>query len=442
MSDQANPAGTADGASSSLLRNHTFLRFFFGQFLTNAGDSLYAVAILWLVFQLSGSTAVTGLANAMLLMPYLLQIVAGPLVDRLHLNRLLVATQVVQGVVVLVVPLAAYTGHLTVGLLLAVIPTLALMTLLTFPVPTTLLPRIVREDQLSRGNSLLSTVTLGLDMIFDALGGLFIAAFGATALFLLDSLTFAVAAVLFVGMAVPTVDGGGEATADDGSTVRSAVAAYVDDLRAGVEVLRGTLFVDMMVTTAVSNFAVGVTLAVLPAFGALRGGPAVYGLLLGAIGVGRLAGSLLAPYLQGVAYGRLVAVAFLTSALLWLGSVFAPSVALTVGLFGLAWVSGGVNGVLVSTLNQKVFPADRLGRVSSIKGTASAATLPVGSLVGGLVAELLGTTTTMALAAGGFGFVGLYFALHPALRTLPPIDEVDQAAVGVDVDAPPAAERE
>ena len=92
-----------------------------------------------------------------------------------------------------------------------------------------------------------------------------------------------------------------------------------------------------------------------------------------------------ASYLEDVAYGRLETATFLFSALLWLGSVYSSSLALTVGLFGLAWVSDGIDGVMIETLNQKVFPSDLLGRVSAIKGTASIATLPIGSLAGGFI---------------------------------------------------------
>ncbi|MFB6155969.1 MAG: MFS transporter [Haloferacaceae archaeon] len=424
MSDSGQSVPASEGYPR-LWENWNFLRFFFGRFVSNAGDSLYTVAVLWLVFDLSGSTVLTGVANSLLLLPFLLQAVAGPLVDRFPVKPLLVGSQVVQGAVVLVLPAAALTGNLTVELVLAVVPVLSVTTLVASPVRATLVPRIVADEQLPQGNSALATVTLGLDMIFDALGGVFIAVFGATALFLLDSLTFAIAALLFVAMTIPALNGGSS------RPERSTAAAYVADIREGVDVLRGTAFVDMVLTSAAFNFAVGVTLAVLPAFGEQLGGPAVYGLLLGALGVGRLSGSVFASYLDGVAYGRLMAVAYLLSALLWLGAVYAPSPALTVGLFGLAWISAGVDGVLVETLNQKVFPSDVLGRVSSIKGTASTATLPVGSLVGGYVAELLGTTTTMGLAAFGFGFAGVYFALRPSLRGLPATSEAQPEHFGV-----------
>ena len=424
-------------AEPSLWRNRDFRRFFAGQFVTNAGDSLYTVAVLWLVFELSGSTVLTGIANAVLLLPWLLQILAGPIVDRLPLKPVLVGSQALQGVVVLALPLAAVTGRMSVGVLFAVVPVLTLATLLMAPMQATLVPRIVDDERLSRANSALATITLGLDMMFDALGGAFIAVFGATTLFVLDSVTFAVAGLLFAGIAVPTATARDEEPTEN---VESVLGSYVDDLRAGIDVLRGSVFVELVVTTAVANFAVGVTLAILPAFGDALGGPAVYGLLLGALGIGRLVGSLLAPSLERVAYGRLLLVGHSLAACCWVTAVYAPSPALTVVLFGLAWVPAGVSGVLTSTLNQTVFPEDLLGRVSTTKGTASGATLPLGSLVGGIVAELLGTTTTMGLAAFGFGFTGLYVLVRPRLRQLPAVADADQEAF--EVTAPSDGDRD
>jgi MFS family permease len=448
----------ADPTEPSLWRNRDFGRFLAGQFATNAGDSLYTVAVLWLVYQLSGSSALVGVANAVLLLPWLLQALAGPVVDRLPLGPVLVGSQLVQGAVVLVLPLAAVTGRLSVGVLFAVVPVLTLATLVMAPMQATLVPRIVAERNLSRANSALATVTLGLDMVFDALGGAFVAVLGTTALFVFDAATFAIAGALFAGVATPEADGsdaGGNATdaATDGERATDAAAdgkatdggdadtdddgsvlgSYVADLRAGVDALRGTVFVELVLTTAVANLATGVALAVLPAFGDGLGGPALYGLLLGALGVGRLVGSLLAPRLERVAYGRLLLVGHSLGAGCWLAAAYAPSAALTVVLFGLAWVPAGVSGVLTATLNQTVFPEELLGRVASVKGTASGATLPLGSLLGGVAAEALRVRTTMGLAAFGFGSTGLYLLARPRLRRLPAVADADPAAFDVRV---------
>ncbi|MFC6722266.1 MFS transporter [Halobacteriaceae archaeon SHR40] len=434
MSERTESAQAAASEYPPLWRNWNFLRFFAGRFVTNVGDSLYSIAILWLVFELGESTALTGAANSLLLLPFLLQIVAGPVVDRFRIKPILVGSQLVQGVVVLVVAIAAVTGTVTLELLFALIPVLAVMNLLIGPVQSTLVPRIVADGQLSRTNSALGTITYGVDSLFEAVGGIFIAVFGTTALFVFDSATFVVAAILFAGMQIPTVAGGHE---DQPSAIRT----YVADLRAGIEILRGTVFVELLFLSAVSNFAVGVSLALLPAFGSSLGGPTVYGLLLGALGVGRVVGSAVASSLKTVPYGRLVTGSYLLAGVCWLGSVVTPSVGLTVGLFGLAWVPAGIDAVLIATLNQKVFPTSILGRISAIKGTAATATLPIGSLVGGLVGEQLGITATMGLAAVGFAFPGLYVAVRSSLRRLPAVANADPSQFNVDA-VPANSEKE
>ena len=66
VSRRGSPISSLDRA---LWCNTDFRRFFAGQFVTNAGDSLYTVAMLWLAFELSNSTLVTGALNAILLLP-------------------------------------------------------------------------------------------------------------------------------------------------------------------------------------------------------------------------------------------------------------------------------------------------------------------------------------------------------------------------------------
>lgn len=427
MSFRSKWATQSRDEQPSLWRNRNFLHFFFGKFVTNVGDSLYHVATLWLVYELSESTTLTGIASSMLLLPYLLQIIVGPIIDRFRVQRLLVATQLVQGVLVFFLSLAAFTGELTVEVIFATIPLLSLLTMVISPAQSAVLPRILPDEQLSQGNSALAAITVGLDMLFDAFGGLFIAISGAAALFFFDSLTFAIAAVLFFGMQIPPRDSAGN------SNDEAPLTGYLTDLREGGDILLGTVFVPLLAIAAVSNFAIGVTLAILPAVGDLFGGPAVYGFLLAAMGLGRLLGSVVAPYLRTVPYGYLMLISYLTGTLLWVGAAVSHSVLVTVCLFCLAHIVGGIDGVLTATLNQRVFPTRVLGRVAAIKGTASTATLPLGALVGGFIATTVGVTTTFTLAAAGFGFMTLCFAAHPSLRRLPPVSDADPVDFGLDL---------
>ncbi|WP_232703532.1 MFS transporter [Halobacterium wangiae] len=422
MSQQQDAVATVDADRSSPWNNRDFLRLLFGRFVTNAGDSLYTIAGTWLVYDLTGSSFYTGLAGALLLLPPALQFVSGPLVDRWPLIRTLVWTQLIQAVLILSIPVAAYFNRLTVEVVLLTIPLLSFLNQFVYPAQNAALPRIVDESQLTSANSAFSFANQGTNMVFDALGGVLIALIGAVSLFVLDSITFVIAVLSFVGVTVPerseTID---ERPAID-------VSGYLSDLRDGVQWLRGTVFTEMMLTTAVTNFGTGVMLAVLPGFAAARGGSILYGALLGAIGAGGLTGALVASRLIHIRYGSIRIFGLGIGFVMWLVAVYSPWTALTVVLFGLTGVPMGVTNVMGQTLIQTVTPEDLLGRVTSVDASVGTLTVPFGSLLGGVAGSTVGVVPTMAVAAFSFAFVSLYFSLRPRLRRLPAVDNIEEEA--------------
>ncbi|HET7324555.1 MAG TPA: MFS transporter [Halococcus sp.] len=419
MSDRGESAATADERSPSLWRNRNFLRLLFGRLVTNAGDSLYTIAGMWLVYDLTQSSFYTGIAGALFLLPPALQFISGPLVDRWSLTRTLVWTQLIQAILILSIPVAAYFGQLSVGLILLTIPLLSLLNQFVYPAQNAALPRIVSETQLTRANSAFSFANQGTNMVFRALAGVLIALGGAVSLFVLDSVTFAIAVLSFTGVRIPTP------TDTPDETASIDISGYLSDLRDGVEWLRGTVFAEMMLTTAVTNFSSGVMIAILPAFAALRGGSVLYGALYGAIGGGLLLGALVASRLTHIKYGSIRMIGLGMGFFLWLGAVYSPWPALTVVLFVLTGVPVGSTNVMGQTLIQTVTPDDLLGRVTSVDASVATLTVPIGSFLGGIMSSAFGVVTTMAIAAFGFGFVSCYFALRPRLRRLPAMDNID-----------------
>ena len=81
---------------------------FLGRIVTNIGDTLYAVAAMWLVFELGGSTFYTGLAGFLTIIPRFVQFFAGPLIDRISIRPLLIVTQIIQSIMLLIIPIAYF----------------------------------------------------------------------------------------------------------------------------------------------------------------------------------------------------------------------------------------------------------------------------------------------------------------------------------------------
>ncbi|ELY94339.1 transporter, MFS 1 family protein [Natrialba chahannaoensis JCM 10990] len=392
----------------------------FGRFVTNAGDSLYTIAGIWLVYDLTGSSFYTGLAGALLLLPPALQFISGPLVDRWPLIQTLVWTQLIQAVLILSIPVAAYFDRLTVGLVLLTIPLLSFLNQFVYPAQNAALPRIVEKGELTRANSAFSFANQGTNMVFDALGGVLIALIGVVSLFVLNSITFVIAVLSFVGVTVP------ERSETTNETADIDVSGYLSDLREGVQWLQGTVFTEMMLTTAVTNFGTGVMLAVLPGFAAARGGSILYGALLGAIGAGGLTGALIASRLTHIRYGAIRIIGLGIGFVTWFVAVYSPWPALTVVLFALTGVPMGVTNVMGQTLIQTVTPEDLLGRVTSVDASVATLTVPLGSLLGGVAGSTFGVVPTMAVAAFSFAFVSLYFTARPHLRRLPAVDNIEE----------------
>lgn len=457
-----------------VLRNREFRSLVLGRLVTNAGDSLYAVAAMWLVWELTRSPGMTAVAGFLTRLPTVLQVFAGPLVDRWPLRRVLVGTQLLQAVLVLTVPAAWYVDRLTVEVVLVVIPLLALCNQLVYPAQSAAVPRLVEKQQLVSANSALATAYQGADLVFNALAGVLVAAVGAVTLYLVDSVTFLVAALLFLSVRIPsaeraeagadvsnstveaassavdapdsTVDAPATATVADGGSPEpggdpdrggdgSFLGAYVADLYEGFGYVRGTIVLPLLAGGVVANFAIAATMPVLPAFsdalaetGGALPGATVYGALMAAVAGGMLLGSALASTLSGQPYGRLAVVGFLASGVCWVGSVVVPGTLPTIALFGLAAVPVGVTNVVAGAMIQSLVPEALMGRVASVSMSFSVALTPLGALAGGAVAELVSVPAAVTLGGIGLLFVATYMFAVPSLRRLPPVGEMDTLA--------------
>ncbi|MFB6071950.1 MAG: MFS transporter [Halobacterium sp.] len=433
-----------------LLADRDFRRLFTGRLVTNAGDSLYSIAAMWLVWSLTRDPMFTGVAGFLTMAPSAVQFLFGPLVDRWNVRRILVGTQAVQAVLVLAIPLAAYTGTLSVWVVLAVMPTVALINQLVYPAQSAALPRIVDQEDLVDANSAFSLAYQGVDMVFNAAGGVVIAAFGAVTLYVVDSVTFVAAALLFAGVYVPppadqadgdTPAGGGGEPADavatdggdpDGPRADDPVeeaTGYLAELREGFAFLRGTFLVLLLAGVAFVNSAAGAMLAALPPFADTVGGAGAYGALMAAFAGGNLAGAVVAGRLDGYPFGWLNVAIFAVAGVLVTAAAAAATAGLpfpvVVALFALGFVPVGASNVLLSAVVQSAVPDSKLGRVSSLLGSASSFAIPFGTLAGGVLAGALGPTAgILALGVAVLALAGYWLAI-PRLRTLPPVTDLD-----------------
>lgn len=420
----------------SLFGNLNFLSLFAGRMITNIGDSIYYVASMWLVYQLSGSTFYTGLAGFLILLPKTLQFLTGPLIDRWNIKKTLIITQILQAVLILIIPVSYLMGMLSVPLILIVMPILAIIEEFAYPVQTKMLPLVLKKEQLVKGNSLMAFAYQGIDLVFNALAGVMVNLVGAIALYWMDSITFVAAAICFAMLKIQQSFAHKPKSAAAKTTY--SIKTYLSDLRTGFSIVFHSLLRFFLIGLIVANFAIGCSMAVLPAFADYIGGAESYGLLLAAMSAGSLAGALTGSLCGKYRMGRLVIVGFTLGACCWTLSAMIHIPALSVVLFGLAWIFIGAVNVMFAGVFQSVIPNHLLGRVNSVMTSISVIAMPVGSLLGGYFATRIQPSLLLGATGIGILFIAIVWILHPHLRRLPAVTQISRSTLHLNIDGEPA----
>ncbi|MCU5378699.1 MFS transporter [Bacillus cereus] len=405
-----------------LLKNRNFLLLFLGRIFTNIGDSLYYVAAMWLVYELSGNPFYSGLAGFLTLLPSTLQFLTGPFVDRWSIKNTLVITQVLQCILILIIPITHYFDLLTVQLLLIIMPIVAFIEQFAYPAQSKALPLLLHKTQLLKGNSLFSFAYQGIDLICTTLSGILVALFGAITLYVIDSFTFAITALLFFSLKMPQ-----QAEANTSLSTKQ----YFTDLKEGFSIVFRSLMGVFLIGSVVANFSIGMTMAILPSFADSLGGVKSYGFFLAAISAGSLIGALFSSWVGKRNVGRVSIIGFATGAIFWFLSTIVPFQWLSIFLFGLAWIPIGATNILFATISQIVIPNQYIGRINSVMRSMGTIAMPFGSLIGGYIANVFSSQLIFALASIGILFISLVWLLHPKLRALPKAGEITADTFGV-----------
>ncbi len=263
-----------------LHNNHEFRRLFLAHSISRAGDTFNTVALVVLVFQLTGSgLGVAGTVAFEVLPILLLGPVLGVVVDRYPRRSLMVAADLARGVVALLLALVGDSVVLAYGVAFG----LSALTQVFNPAASSIVPDVVAPDELVDANAALWTVAVVLQIVLAPAAGLLIAAFGSSLAFAVNAASYFISAALLVGILAG----------------RSRAALPVQGWRAvvaGVDAVRShSLLARLAVVQVLAALSAGATsgLLVVLATNQLGIGPSGFGVLLGAIGVGAALGPLL-----------------------------------------------------------------------------------------------------------------------------------------------------
>ncbi len=421
------------------LREPEFRKLFIGQAASIAGTMLTLVALPFAVLAIGGSATDIGLVEAAYILPMALMIVVGGVwSDRLPRRMVMLTADLVR----------AALQFLAAGLLLGDVATVWMLVVLQVgmglcdaffrPAYTGLVPQVVSSPRLQQANALQGLVQSGSITLGAATGGLLVAALGAGWAIGVDGLTFVVSAwFLWRLHPVPRASAatagadmvatpGADAVAPAGIAAGEGqapvpAAGFLDDLRLGWREFTSHTWLWVMVSGAsVFLFAVEAPLTVLGPIVARDAydGARTWGFLAAAMGLGQIAGGFIAlrwrprrPFLV-LALGMSV-----TALPLAMLATTAPPWALFASAAGLGVVWGMFDPFWLTALQREVSP-DMISRVSSYDYLGSLAFYPAGLALAGPVADLIGVSATLWIAAGVAVAVSLFWVSWRDVRAV------------------------
>lgn len=396
----------------SPLRHRDFAVLWGAALVSNIGSWMHDAAAGWLMTTLTPSPAMVVLVQAATTAPvFLLALPAGTLADRFDKRRLQMLTQGLMLVLAALLGAVVWSGAVTAPLLLGITFAMGCCTALLSPAWQAIMPQLVPRPDLQ---SAIALHAVGMNIsraIGPALGGLIIVAVGLAWPFFVNAISFiaVIAALWWWQPAVPAVAPGHATLAARPNTGFAAAMREGLALPRSHPALRDTLWRSVLFYVFGSCYW-----ALLPLIARvqLQGSARLFGVLVGCIGAGAVAGAMLLPRLRarfgldGVVVAGTVGTAL---ALAGYALLRVPVLGMVASLLaGASWIAS------LSSLNvaaQLAVPDWARGRGMALYTAVFYGCLALGSVAWGQVAERLGLTTTLLCAAAG-----AVLALLPARR--------------------------
>lgn len=396
-----------------LWRNRDFTLLWASQVVSTVGTRVTSVAYPLLVLLLTGSPALAGVVGFAQTLPFLLlYLPGGAWVDRWDRRRTMVVCELGRVVALGSVAVTAIAGGVhavSVWQLAAVAFVEGSLFVLFDLAEGAALPRLVTPDQVPTAVAWNQARTQGADLVGQPAGGLLFA--------VAPALPFAVDAVSYLlsGGAIAAIRTRlqGERT-DTPERLRTRIAEGVRFVRRSAYLRETVLIVGWM--NLVFN---GAFLALIVRAKDVGGSPGQIGFMLAAYGAGGIVGALAAPTLHRRVPNRALIVG-----IAWLWAVIQVALAAPSSLIGLAALVfvtnlfGAPFNVVITARLYQVVPDDLLGRVRSVVKIIAWGTIPVGTLLGGLLADGLGARTALLVLGLGMVPIAVASTLSPGMRTL------------------------
>lgn len=394
-----------------VFKNREYSLYFGGQLISQVGTWMQQIALSWLTYKLTNSALLLAVVSASSQLPSLLIMpFVGVLADRFNRHRIIVLTQISAMLQAGLLAYLTLINQIQIWQLVALGIFMGIITAFDMPVRSTFVMDLVKQkDDLPAAIAMNSSLMNVSRLLGPAIAGFVVASLGEGMCFLINSVSYiaVITALLFIHSNFESKN----------KRVQSGVISELKD--AAVYALNTTPIRAPILLIAVFGFGGMAYATLLPVFVTTIGGDAnTLGYLSSASALGSIIGAgILATQKSVLGMGRL---ALISSFVYALGLFF-------FGFSNNLWTALPVLAVLgaammlqmgcFNTILQAVVENDKRGRIMSFFSMAFMGVVPLGSLIGGTIANRFGFHTMIFVSAIYCLIVAIVFAKQmPRLR--------------------------
>lgn len=364
------------------LKHRNFRLFFLGQAVSLTGTWVQNIAQSWLVYQLTASPLLLGLAGFMGQVPvFLFGLFGGVAADRYNRHRIILITQTLSMIQAFILAGLVLSGTVRVWEIFFLAFLLGSASAFDLPARQSFFIEMVGKEDLPNAIALNSSAVNVARLVGPVLAGLLVALTGEGICFFLNGLSFLAVIGGLLMMEIPSF------------TPQKMTLSIFDYLKEGIVygIRTGSIRRTLLFLSLLSLVALPYSI-LMPIFSKtiLNGGPDTYGVLMGGAGFGALLGTLLLARTGSNKFERNIFFVSIGAGLSFIAFSFSKLIFLS---FFIQIVTGFcLMSQLTSTntLLQSVVPDRLRGRLMSFYGFVLLGIAPFGSLMEGYLAEKIG----------------------------------------------------
>jgi MFS family permease len=368
--------------NDSIFKNKNFLLLWLGQLVSMIGNRMHSLAVMWYVLNVTGSATKAGITMVFTILPnVILSPITGPLADRLDRKKIIVITDLINGLLVGIIAILTFTNNLELWMLYSISALMSATTAFFSPAIQASIPAIVKKDNLVRANSLTQMTRNATSIFGPALAGVLITIIGIPGLFLLNSVSYLLSGFSESFISIPKIK-------RDITKKTTILQDFKDGIKYTVkntDLLHIIIVGGVIINFLFAPFTIIIAVMSKDILGLDSSG---YGLLLSALSVGALVMSFFIPKIsEKVGNFKLMFLGLTLEGLLLIPFAFANNIYTAFISLVLLGASFGIVNVAIGSVIPVIVPNNIMGRVSSVLGILCSVSMPIGYYLGGVLLE-------------------------------------------------------